>query len=273
MKTQKINSKSTWCESMSIFVAVPIWWYLLRNRHKNQFSTCTSDWLVRPISRKLHSIEVLWDTINWWSYSYWAQFYLKISDLWTWSHIRVHNYGISRFWVIFKCHVLASDLAISWQTPLNWSTLWYFKLMELQHLSSFLSQKFWPLNSPKNVSCAQLWDIMILVDFQNHHPRKCWGCFPRNSTRLKYSRILQTDGVTASALFAISKIFTSEQGYTTGSRIMGYHRYGSIFKTLVRAQVLWTFPSKLDSIKVVTHTTVWWSFSFCTHFYTTYHDL
>ncbi len=55
-----------------------------------------------------------------------------------------------RFFAIFKMHVLESGVIIFAETPLNWSTIEYYKLMQLQLLCSFVSQKNSPLNMAIN---------------------------------------------------------------------------------------------------------------------------
>ena len=103
----------------------------------------------------------------------------------------------------------------------------------------------------ENLSCAQLWDIMILVDFQNQCLRKSCGHILPNLTQLKDSMILQTDGVTGSELFSIPKFSTSEHARKPELRaIVRYHDFGRFSKSMSE-EVLWPYSAKLDSIKVL----------------------
>jgi len=87
---------------------------------------------------------------------------------------------------------------------------------ELFPISKFFpsehSQKSWyPIMETQNV---------IFINFQNACPRKWCGHFRWNSTESKYYRVLQTDVVTASVLFPISKNFTSEHSQKSWYPIM-----------------------------------------------------
>jgi len=55
-----------------------------------------------------------------------------------------------------------------------------------------------------------LLDSSIFCNFQNASLRKCSGHCPRNSTQLKYSRILQTGTVSACVLISTSHAMTCE---------------------------------------------------------------
>ena len=116
-----------------------------------------------------------------------------------------------RFFVIFKTHVRASAMAIFRETPLNYTTTEYYNLVLHQPLWLFLHHCHDLLTWSRNT------DISILVRsifcyFQNASPRKCSGHFLRNSTQLKYCRILQTGRVSASVLISIPLTITCEHG-------------------------------------------------------------
>ncbi len=58
--------------------------------------------------------------------------------------------GYSRLFTIFKMQFLSHGLAISWETPLNWSTVGYYKLVNSQLQYVFLHLLPTPLNMVKN---------------------------------------------------------------------------------------------------------------------------
>ena len=82
-----------------------------------------------------------------------------------------------------------SALIIFCETPLNWTTRGYYRLIQFQLLYSFLHHMPWPVNRVENTKIP-LWERSIFCNFQNASPRKCCDHFLRNSTQSKYSRIL-----------------------------------------------------------------------------------
>ena len=123
-----------------------------------------------------------------------------------WDHLRSRCllllYSTSVWWIfaIFKMHLRVSALAISRETLLSDTTAGYYKLVEYQLPYSFLHHLPWPANMVENPKFTSLWDRWIFCNFQNACPRNCSGHFPRYSTQLHYSRILQTGRVSASVL-------------------------------------------------------------------------
>ena len=81
-----------------------------------QFWKCISASVLRPISEKLHSVTLLYDTTNWQSIGCCTHFYTTWHDLWTCSKNRYLHYG-KRCWLfpIFKMHLSVSTPAISWE--------------------------------------------------------------------------------------------------------------------------------------------------------------
>ena len=107
---------------------------------------------------------------------------------------------------IFKMHLRVSALTIFRETPLNYTTLGYYKLVEYQLLYSLLHHLPWLANM---VEKSKIYVIMGYVDFcnlRNACPPQCCGHFLRNPTQLHSSRILHTG--TTSALILISIALT-----------------------------------------------------------------
>ena len=177
--------------------------------------------MLRSFPEKLHPIEVLWDATNWWSFSFGSHFYTTYHDLWTWSKNRYFHYERGRLFAIFKMHLRVSALVIFWETPLNWSTIGYYKLVQCQLLHSFVHHLQWPANMVEKSILPWLWERSIFFNFQNACPRKCSGHFLRNSTQLKYYRILQTGRVSASILISTPLAMTCEHGPKIDISIMG----------------------------------------------------
>jgi len=124
-------------------------------------------------------------------------------------------------------HVRVSATAIFWETPLNWTTIGYYKLVECQRLYSFLHHLPRPVNMVEN-SIFPLWERSIFCNFQNASPRKCSRHFLRNSTPLKYYRVLQTGRVSGSVLIRWPLAMTCKHGRK--SKFRKWVIFGTIFK-------------------------------------------
>ena len=103
-----------------------------------QFSNCISAEVLLPISEKLHSSKLAMPTKNWYSFSFCTHSYTTCHDLSTWVCWLKFPLWESRFFAISKIHLRENPLVISGETPLNWSTHRYYKLMEFQIQCSFL---------------------------------------------------------------------------------------------------------------------------------------
>ena len=70
----------------------------------------------------------------------------------------------------------------------------------------------------------------------------------------------------------IQQLDTTNINFLTQIYVMGEVHFLP-FSKCVSEKLLWLFSVKLHSIEAPTHSTNWQSISFCTHFYTTSHDL
>ncbi len=84
------------------------------------------------------------------------QFFSTFFDLF------VHNYGISRFFAVFKMHLRESAPAIFRETPLTCSTMVYNKLVEYQLQYSFLHRLPWRVNIAEKLKFP-LWEKSIFL--------------------------------------------------------------------------------------------------------------
>ena len=169
-------------------------------------------------------------------------------------------------------HLRVSALLIFRETPPNWSTVGYHKLVEFQLRYSFLSYLPWPINMVENMKFPWMGEIMIFCNFQNACPRKCACKFLGNSIKLKYSVILHTGRVSASVLTRTPLHMTCEHGRKIVISIMGLIDFLQ-FSECMSALVRMPFSEKLQSIEVLCDTIKWYSISLCTHFYPNCHAL
>jgi len=75
-------------------------------------------------------------------------------------------------------------------------------------------------------STFYVFEYRVFFDFQNAYPRKWCDHFRWNSTELKYSIVLQNDGVTAFVLIPTPTFITSENGHFSIFPLWGYHDIG-----------------------------------------------
>ena len=171
-------------------------------------------------------------------------------------------------------HLRVSALAIFWETPLNWSTTWYNKLLECQLLYALLHYLSRPVNMVAN-SILPLWKTLIFCDFENAFPRKCSGHFLGNSTQVKYYGVLQTGLVSASVLICTPLFMTCIHGRKFDIIMIMWKIDIFQFSECTSAWVLCPF-SREAPLKWITpryYKPAEYSISFSTQFFATCHAL
>ena len=89
---------------------------------------------------------------------------------------RIFHYGRGRFRPVFKMHLHVSAAAISEETPLGCSSVWYYKQVEYQLLYSFLPNLPWPVNM------VAKFEIVVFGDFR---------CFDKWKSGQKHDLLMQ----------------------------------------------------------------------------------
>ena len=169
-------------------------------------------------------------------------------------------------------HVRVSAPAIFWDTPLNWSSLWYYQLVEYQLLYCFLRHLPWPVKMVKK-SKFPLWDRSIFCNFKNASPRKCSVIFwetPLNWSALGYCKLVEFQRLYSFLPRLTCPVYMVEKPTKiTMSEITNIFQLSKCMS----ASLLWPFSETLHSITLLYGTTNWHIISYHTHVYPTYHDL